>query len=52
MVIMGFDFLVTKRQKCNSASSPSKAKAKNVKCIWRSSGSIFERVLLERETSL
>ena len=53
MVIMGFDFKSLKDKIVNNSSSPSLSQKKNVGGIFlRSSGFIFERILLERETSL
>ena len=56
MVIMEFDFKSLKDKIVNSPSSPSLNQKKNVVGGWggilRSSGFIFERILLERETSL
>ena len=52
MVILEIDFKSLDDKIVNSAVSLLKPKQKNVKCILRSSGSIFEKVLFERETSL
>ena len=52
MVILENDFKSLDDKIVNSVISLLKPKQKNVKCILRSSGSIFKRVLLERETSL
>ena len=54
MVIMGFDFKSLKDQIINSFSSPTiSPKKENVRDILlRSSSLLFERILLERETSL
>ena len=53
MVIIEFDFKSLKNKIVNSPSSPSLSQKKNVGGHFlRSSGFIFETILLERETSL
>ena len=52
MVILEIDFKSLDDKNVNSVVSLLKPKQKNVKYILRSSGSIFKRVLLDRETSL